>query len=68
MFGRVCGFKEQCMIIDAVVSTCRSTGSEGELFEITYDCVTASKSLQGKIKNTEVVGDFESRPHKAVTF
>ena len=24
--------------------------------------------LQGKIKNMEVVEDFQSRPHKAVTF
>ena len=28
----------------------------------------ASQRLQGKIKNMEVVEDFESRPHKVVTF
>ena len=28
----------------------------------------ASRSLQGKIKNMEVVDDFESRPRKAVFF
>ena len=32
------------------------------------DHVVASQRLQEKIKNMEVVEDFESRPHKAVTF
>ena len=40
----------------------------GELTEWTYAHVIASHSLQGKIKNMEVVEDFESRPHTAVTF
>ena len=43
-------------------------GSIGELNERTYDYVIASHGLQVKIKNMEVVEDFESRPHKAVTF
>ena len=50
------------------VSTCRSKGPNGECVERTYGYVIASHSLQGKIKNMEVVEDFESRPHKAVTF
>ena len=40
----------------------------GEIIERAYDYVIASLSLQGRIKNMEVLEDFESRPHKAVTF
>ena len=43
-------------------------GPNGEFFERTCDCVIASHSLQGKIKNMGVVEDFESRPHSVVTF
>ena len=50
------------------VSTCRSKGTTGEFIERKYDYVIASHSLQGKIKNMDVVEDFESRPHRAVTF
>ena len=50
------------------VATCRSKGPNGEFFERTFDCVIASHSLQGETNNMEVVADFESRPHKAVTF
>ena len=50
------------------ISICRSEGPNGEFTERTYDCSIASHSFQGKIKNTEVVEGFESRPHKAVTF
>ena len=50
------------------ISTFRLEGSNGELFERTYDYVMARESLQGKHKNTEAVEDFSSRPHKAVTF
>ena len=39
----------------------------GELIERTYDYVIDSCSLQEKIRNMEVVEDFESRPHKAVS-
>ena len=49
-------------------STCRSKGPNREFIERTYDCVIASHSLQGKIKNMGVVEDFESRPHKLVSF
>ena len=41
---------------------------KGELIESTYDYVIASRSLPGKIRNREVVGDFVSRPHKTVSF
>ena len=34
----------------------------------TYDYVIASRSLHVKIRNVEVVEDFESRPLKAVSF
>ena len=50
------------------VSTGRSKGPNGELIERTHDYVIASHGLQVKIKNMAVVEDFESRPHKAVTF
>ena len=63
-------FKEQCMFIEAPEaesSTCRSTSPKGELIESTCDCVIASRRLQGRIKNMEVVEDFDSSPHKAVT-
>ena len=36
--------------------------------ERTYDYVVASGSLKGNISQMEVVEDFESRPHEAVTF
>ena len=50
------------------VSTCGSKGPNGEFIERTNDYVIASHSHQGHVKNMEVVEDFESRPHKAVTF
>ena len=50
------------------VSTYPSACPIGEQIERTYDCVIATKTLQGKIWNMEVVKDFESRMHKAVTF
>ena len=49
-------------------STCRSKGPKEEWIERTYDYVVASGSLKGKILQMEVVEDFESRPHKAVSF
>ena len=49
------------------VSTCRCKGQNGDLTKRTYDYVIASHRFQGKIKNMDVVEDFESRPHKAVT-
>ena len=63
-------FKNRYMFIEAPgeVSACGSKGSNGELTERTYDNVTTSQSQWGKIKKMEVVEDFESRPHKAVTF
>ena len=50
------------------VSTCRSKSLNGELIERTYDYIIASRSVQEKIRNMEVVEDFESRRHKAVSF
>ena len=50
------------------ISSCPSTGTKDEPIERTYDYFTGSRSLQGKTKKMEVVDDFESRPHKAVTF
>ena len=49
-------------------STCRSKGPKDEWIERTCDYVIASGSLRGKILQMEVVEDFESRPHKAVSF
>ena len=36
--------------------------------EKVYDHVTACSSLKGRISDMKVMEDFESRPHKAVTF
>ena len=47
-------------------STCKSKDSKG--IERIYDFVTACDSLEGNISQMKVVGDFESRPHKAVSF
>ena len=49
-------------------STCRSKGAKGEWIERTFDNVVACHSLKGQISQMEVVKDFESRPHKAVSF
>ena len=40
----------------------------GEWIERTCDCVIAWHSLRGRISQMKVVEDFESRPHKAVSF
>ena len=49
------------------LSTCRSKGPKELWIERTYDYVVASGSLKGKIVQMEVVEDFESRPHEAVS-
>ena len=49
-------------------STCRSKSAEGEWVEKVYDHVIACYSPKGKISQMKVVEDFESRPHKAVSF
>ena len=49
-------------------STCRSKGPKGEWIERTCDHVIACHSLRRKISQMKVVEDFESRPHKAVSF
>ena len=64
-------FKEKCMFIDGPEGrTCHLPihGPQGESIERTFDYVIASRSLQGKFKNMEVAENFETRPHKAVTF
>ena len=48
-------------------STSRSKGSKGEWIERTYDCVIRV-TASGKSSQMKVVEDFESRPHKAVSF
>ena len=50
------------------VSMCRSKNAKGEWVEKVYDYVIASCGLKGKISDMKVIEDFESRPHKAVTF
>ena len=52
----------------AGTSTCRPTDPGGELVERTCDFVIARKRLRGSIEKMEVVEDFESRLHMAVTF
>ena len=61
--------KDQMHVIaPAGVSTCRSKNAKGERVEKVYDSVKACSSLKGKISDMQVIEDFESRPHKAVTF
>ena len=48
--------------------TCRSKGTKSEWIEKVYDYVLACNRLKGKISQMEVVEDFVSRPHKAVSF
>ena len=57
--------EEMHVVAPKEASTCRSKGPKGEWIERTYDYVSASGSLKGKISQTEVVEDFESRPHEA---
>ena len=56
------------MMVPNEASSCRSTGPKGERIERTCDYVIASGSLKGKIIEMEVVEDFESRQHRAVSF
>ena len=49
-------------------STCRSKNAQGEWVEKVDDHVIACNSLKGKISQMKVVEDFESMPHKAVSF
>ena len=42
--------------------------AEGKWIEKVHDHVIACDSLKGKISQVEVVEDFESRAHKAVSF
>ena len=55
------------MVAPKEASTCRSKGPKGEWIERIYDYVIASGSLKEKILQMEVVGDFASRPHKAIS-
>ena len=48
-------------------TSCRSEESKGEWIERTYDYAIACNSLKGETSQMEVE-DFESRPHKAVSF
>ena len=50
------------------VSTCRSKSPKGEPVEKSFDFVIACDSFRRKISQMDVVKDFESRPHKAVSF
>ena len=49
-------------------STCRSKNAKGECVEKVFDSVVACSSLKGIISDMKVIEDFESRPHKVVTF
>ena len=51
-----------------VVSTCGSRSAKGEWVEKVYDYATAWSSLKGIISDMQVIEEFESRPHKAITF
>ena len=56
------------MVAPQGASMCKSKGPKYVWIERTCDYVVASGSLKGKISQMEVVEDFESRPHKAVSF
>ena len=56
------------VVVPKGASTCRSKGPKDVWFERTYDYVVARGSLKGRISQMETVEDFESRPHKAVSF
>ena len=59
---------QMCVVAPKEAQTCRSKGSQGEWIERTCDYVIACRSLRGKFSQMKVVEDFESRPHKAVSF
>ena len=42
--------------------------SKGEQVEKVHDNVKACSSLKGRISDMQVIEDFKSRPHKAITF
>ena len=69
-FGRSLWLQRELMhvVVPKEASACRSKGPKGEWIERTYDYVVASGSLYGKISQMEVVEEFESRLHKAVSF
>ena len=50
------------------VSTCRSRSGKGEWVEKVYDCVLPCSNLKGRISDMQAIENFETRPHKAVTF
>ena len=61
-FKKSLGLTEKSMFfetLDERISTCRSKDANDELIRRTYDYVIANQSLQGKIKDMEVVEDFE---------
>ena len=47
---------------------CVDLQARKELIGRTFDYVMVSEDFLGKIKNVDVVEDFQSRPHEAVTF
>ena len=69
-FERILWFRNDRMHVIAPegVSTCRSRSAKGEWEEKVYDYVTACSSPEGTILDMQLIEDFESRPHQAVTF
>ena len=66
--GLWCRKDQMHVVAPEGASTCRSTSAKGEWVEKVYDYVIACNSLKGKISQMKVVEDFESRPHKPVSF
>ena len=56
------------VLVRAGVSTCRSKNAKEEWVGKVCDDVIVCSSLKGRISDMKVIEDFESRPHKAVTF
>ena len=60
-------FERSLWFLKDRVSRCRSKNAKGEWVEKVFDYVIGCNSLKGKISQMNVE-EFESRPHKAVTF
>ena len=56
------------VVLAEKASTCRSKGAKAERIEKVNDHVLPCDSPKGTISQMEVVEDFVSRPHKAVSF
>ena len=59
---------DACGISVEKAFTCRSKGAKREWIEKVHDYALACNNIKRQISPMEVMEDFESRPHKAVSF